>query len=159
MSNKSKRKMVSFKLEDDTYEALMKLVAKTNLSQSELLRKFVKKGLAVESYDENQQMLFDTVQNALKSLLNPAIDRIVSLNVRGEILNAQTYFLLLNFFDTLGKATGLVTTEEVLEKTRQARTKGVRYMGLKDGDLARFLEKEVLKTLNLKEKEEKNADT
>lgn len=144
----AKRKSVSFLLEEDTYDAIIKLSAKTKKSPSEHIRKFIKKGLAVQSYDENNQMLYDTVKLALKEIINPAIDRIISLNVRGEILNAQTYFMLLNFFEILAEATNLTSKDAIATMARDARKLGVKYMGLKEGSLENFLETAVVKTLN-----------
>ena len=80
---------------DDVYEKLQKLSAKQKTSMATIIRKFVDKGLQIESYLEKKEELRRIVHDELTEVFRKEIERLIKLQVKGTKASAITMYAAL----------------------------------------------------------------
>ncbi|MDR1754372.1 MAG: ribbon-helix-helix protein, CopG family [Eubacterium sp.] len=69
----------SVTLSNNMLESLRKLAASKHITQSELIRQLVQKGLTVESYTSEQDVIRGYIREEIETTINAPIDRIIRL--------------------------------------------------------------------------------
>lgn len=82
----------SIRFEASTMAELKKLSALRNVYVSDLVREFVKKGLAINSYQEDTDLIREIVREELKNVLEPQINRIVKMLMKIGKVSAGTMY-------------------------------------------------------------------
>ena len=118
-------------------EQLEKLAAKQNTTTSELIRKFIDKGLAVESYQDNIDFISKIVRQEVKAEISLQVERFVKIMMKVGYLTSGSYFLLARVFADFISPSMQQSYKDVEYKTRRM---GIEYMKKKDFDAVAFLE-------------------
>lgn len=91
MPNNNQR--VSFWIADSTYASIQQLAAQRKTTCSYIVRQLLDKALGVEAIKEDMDYIRSSVRLELESILEPAIERLAKISVKGGITSAAAYFL------------------------------------------------------------------
>lgn len=69
---------------------------RNHLTVSELVRRYVEKGLDVSSYENSMSQISAITENSLSKILEPFIKRIIALIQKNGKISAASYFLHLH---------------------------------------------------------------
>ena len=126
------------KVSEDTYESLKNLAAKNHSTIAAEMRKFIDKGMSIESYQENIDFLTQIIRQEIKTELTPAIERIIKMQMRQGKLSAAVYYSTVKTMLTmLPPNTNVPSFKEMLAA---ARKWGIKYMITKEADIDKYLE-------------------
>jgi hypothetical protein len=93
-NEKSKARYVPLRFSEDTYEKLVKYTAKNKITISEAVRRFTDKGLSIESYAAEQDMIRKFLREELEAVLASQMERLIKLQVRTTKVSAAGFFAL-----------------------------------------------------------------
>ena len=99
---------------------------------SEAVRNLCQKGLEIEVSNDNINLVVEIIDERLRAILKPQIERLASISAKGAIMSATSTFLnaqALADFVPPERRRGLVETYE------KARLKGVAYVKGRTSDL------------------------
>lgn len=126
----------NLRLPPDLKDRLNSEAKKKNISFSELCRQYLDKGLSVDGYKNDMDMISDITEQALKNVLTPNIERIVKLIIKlGKITGAGYYLQLANILNAKDR-TGIETTMDIVHNTNRL---AIEYMHQKDSNVDTFL--------------------
>ena len=127
----------SIRFEASTMSELKKLSALRNVYVSDLVREFVKKGLAINSYQEDTDLIREIVREELKDVLEPQINRMVKMLMKIGKAAAGTMYSNLNVIQHITDQ----DQQEFYEMVNRSLRLGVDYMKIKDMELDTYLSK------------------
>lgn len=116
---------LSVTLLPEDYEDLKRIAASENISMSELARKYILRGVKGEVTQNNIDFLVPIIREQLKSIINPATERLAGINIKTCIQAGAAAYLSA---EALAK---FVPDEEQMdfeEAYEAARKKAVRYL-------------------------------
>ena len=130
-------KYIPFRCSPEIDQLLAKIAAAEGKTKSEVLQMLVEKGLAAGGYLPGVKELDTVVQEAVSTVLQPAVERLASISAKAAHISAAAFFLSL-YTDRL-----LLTAEqrEALDDiAARARRLGIEYLKVsKDRDLDEWL--------------------
>lgn len=107
-----------------------------HITVSDLVRRYIDKGLNLEGYKSEIDFLSEIMQTVLSGVIEPQIERLVKLIIKLGKINGAGYFLqLANNLNSKGKS----DLEEISETVNRCNRLAVKYMSQKDSDVERFL--------------------
>ena len=133
--DKNKR---SIRFEAGTMKELKKLAGRTNVTVSDIVREYVKKGLTIDSYKEDTDLIREIVREELKDVLEPQVNRIVKMLMKIGKVSAGTMYSTLNLIQTLSDQEQQ-DQQEYFEMVARCLRLGVDYMKKKDVDVDQYL--------------------
>ena len=89
-SPKTQKRSVVFPIE--TLEQIEKLAAKKNVFASDIIREFVDKGLAINSYEENIDTLTAIIHQEIEASIKALANRLAGMINRITIISAAGYY-------------------------------------------------------------------
>jgi hypothetical protein len=126
------RKSITAIFTETEYENIRTLAAKKNTSMNEIVRKYVMDGLNGTITQENLDFLIPIIRDQLKSIINPAVDRLSSISAKACIQAGAAAYLSA---EALNKFVPDDRAEEFIESYEKARKKSVAYLkGLSEID-------------------------
>jgi len=125
----------SIRFEADTIKEIQKLAALRNVSVSDIVREYVKKGLAIDSYKEDTDLIAEIVRQELKEILEPQINRIVKMLMKIGKVSAGTMYSNLNLIQQINDQ----DQQEYFEMISKSLRLGVEYMKKKDTEVDHYL--------------------
>lgn len=135
--NKLKSEVITLRCSEEVSELVSKIAAAEGKTKSEVLRMLVEKGMAAGGYLPGIKELDTVVQEAVSTVLQPAVERLASISAKAAHISAAAFFLSL-YTDRL-----LLTTEqreELDDIAARARRLGIEYLKVsKDRDLDEWL--------------------
>jgi hypothetical protein len=131
--------VISFLISDSQNEALQKLAVKQNKSKSDLIRCMLQKGLAVDSYKEDVDFIREQINEELRHVLRPQIERLAKMIAKGGVTSAASLFLLAELMSSMVHESRRREFDEAVET---AKKRGVVYFRLPDSELGEFLNKD-----------------
>lgn len=143
MTEKSERIIVRIPHSID--KKLEVLAAQNKTTKSALVRSFIDAGLNQGAYEQQEEKFLANMRQALTEILDPAINRLAAISVKGGITSAAAYFL---------SATALTAfvhpdiRAEFNEAIVGAKKMGVQYMRMKDQNISDYLDDGVSKMKN-----------
>ncbi len=135
----------SINLPPEMIEQLEKLAVTRGLTISELIREFIEKGLNVEGYTQEVDMLTQIIRQELtaiyrpeevKAMMSQQVDRVAKMLMKLGKIDTGNYFLTLKLLLLLWGE----SEETMLELVKDTQELGIAYMQQNDGDINRFLE-------------------
>lgn len=135
MKLKNEENKRSIRFETSTMEELKKLAALRNIYVSDIVREFVKKGLAINSYKEDTELIREIVREELKNVLEPQINRIVKMLMKIGKAAAGTMYSNLNLIQHITDQ----DQQEFHELISRSLRLGVDYMKKKDIEIDTYL--------------------
>ncbi|MGL5434534.1 MAG: ribbon-helix-helix protein, CopG family [Lachnospiraceae bacterium] len=143
MPEKSVKRSINFS--QDMLKTLDKLAAKNHTTTSELVRRFVEKGLATDGYKEDVDFIAGIIRQEflaiyhledIKAIVEQQTNRIAKMHMKSGKVDAAAFFLLIKVLMNLS-ADG---TQDIFEQIlNESVTLGVDYMQKKDFQINSFL--------------------
>lgn len=134
---KSKTKRITFHIDVDTALSLEKLAARENQDISKLIRKFIDKGLDVQSYSDNIDFISGIVRQEVKAEMGQQANRLAAMLFKIGIISASNYFLAVRLAaDVINPS----MQEDFKDINTNARKLGIDYMKQSGVNVVEFLE-------------------
>ncbi|OPX44465.1 hypothetical protein CLHUN_14580 [Ruminiclostridium hungatei] len=130
--DKNKR---SIRFEAGTMKELKKFAGRTNVTVSDIVREYVKKGLTIDSYKEDTHLIREIVREELKDALEPQVNRIVKMLMKIGKVSAGTMYSTLNLIQTISNQ----EQQEDFEMVSRCLKLGVECMKKKDIEIDNYL--------------------
>lgn len=150
MARKPSR-VLHVRISENMYEKLAKSAAIEKIPISELVREYVGMGLNNSAYEQSEQRYLEHMRGALEEILNPAINRIAAISVKGGITSSAAYFLSAIALEAFVHPS---VRKDFNDAITEAKKLGVRYMQVKENSVSEYLD-EGLKKIS---KENKNEE-
>lgn len=137
---------ITVKVTKEKAEILKTLSTKKHMSMSELVRRFIDKGLNVESYKEDVDFFAGIVRaeltsiyniNDIKQVLDIQTNRLAKMIMKIGKISSGELFLLINMFLKIIDSNDEDRFDEILSKSI---SNGINYMQKKDFAINTFLE-------------------
>ena len=125
----------SIRFETATMNEIKKVAALRNISVSDVVREYVKKGLTIDSYKEDTNLIREIVREELKDVLEPQVNRIVKMLMKIGKVSAGTMYSNLNVIQHITDQ----EQQEFYEMVNRSLRLGVDYMKKKDADIDNYL--------------------
>lgn len=119
------RKYITVEFTEEEYEQIKILAAKSNTSMNNVIRNFTAAGLNGTVTENNIDVLAPIIREQLKSVVEPMIERTISLNAKTCIQAGTAAYLCA---DTILKFVPPVQRTEVQESYEAARKKAVAFL-------------------------------
>ena len=132
---RTQKRSVTFSV--DTLEQLDKLAIRKRTTTAELVRGFVEKGLSVDGYKEDIDLIATVVRQEVKGQLDTQIDRLAKMLMKTGKISAGLYYLVLKL---LLRQFGATKSQSLKELATETRKMGVKYMQLRDYQINDYLE-------------------
>jgi hypothetical protein len=132
---RTQKRSVTFSV--DTLEQLDKLAIRKRTTTAELVRGFVEKGLSVDGYKEDIDLIATVVRQEIKGQLDTQIDRLAKMLMKTGKISAGLYYLVLKL---LLRQFGATKSQSLKELATETRKMGVKYMQLRDYQINDYLE-------------------
>jgi len=116
---------------------LDKLADREGMSRTELIRKFIDKGLSVESYQENIDFLSGIIRQEVKVEMRAQANRLAAMLFKVGIITSANYFLAVK---TLSDVISPSMQEDFKDINSNARKLGIDYMKQSGVGVVEFLE-------------------
>lgn len=146
MSKKNENVITSIYLAKNQYDELEKLSVHLEVTKSELIRDFISKGLSVNGYAQDVDIITGVIRQELnaiyrpeeiKNMMSQEVDRIAKMLMKVGKMDAGTYFLLVKLILNIWQDPDL---DGCLDMVRDTQDLGIKFMQLSDGDINRFLQ-------------------
>ena len=125
----------SIRFEADTIKEIQKIAALKNVSVSDIVRDYVKKGLTIDSYKKDTDLISEIVREELKDVLEHQINRIVKMLMKIGKAAAGTMYSNLNVIRHITDQ----EQQEFSEMVNRSLRLGVDYMKKKDIEIDGYL--------------------
>ena len=136
----------SFVLDVQTLDTLEKLALKQGINTSELVRKFIDKGLSVEGHKQDIDLITDIIRQELTAIYNPVdiknivdtgVNRLAKMLMKSGKLSSAEFFLMLKVLMYVWNENDGKDFQQML---KESVALGVDYMQKKDFQINEFLE-------------------
>lgn len=124
-------RVVKVTFSEKDFEELLELEGKTGKKKAELVREFYFKGKQLVGANEGIDLVTDIIDERLRAILKPQIERLAAISAKGAIMSATSTFLnaqALVDFVPVGKQ------KEFIEVYEKARIKGIAYVKGRSND-------------------------
>ena len=134
---------ISLHLPTDTVESIKLLAAKNHTDMSKEIRRFIDKGLAVKSYEDNNDLISGIIEQELSLQIKKLGNRLAGLINRLTIISAAGYYTNITIMSELIDR-DLYSSFEKIESA--ARKRALAYANQKNADaVAAFADDEEMK--------------
>ena len=138
MPTKEKRTQKrSITFSTDMLEQLEKLAIHKRTTVSDLVRGYVYKGVSIDGYKEDVDLIATIVRQEIKGQLDIQIDRLAKMLMKTGKISAGLYYLTLKL---LLRQYGTTKSQSLKELATETRKMGVKYMQLRDYQINEYLE-------------------
>lgn len=137
MQNKEKTIQITVKVKKITYESLKMLAAHQHVAVSDVVRRFIDKGITVDAYKEDLDIITQVVRQEIKAQMTPQVDRLVKILIKIGKISAGLYYTTIK---TLMRMVGSTKVETFKELATESRKLGIKYMKYKDHEIDKYLE-------------------
>lgn len=144
MPEKSVKRSINFA--PDTLKTLDTLAVKNHTTTSELVRGFVEKGLSVDGYKEDIDLISSIIRQEftavyhiedIKAVVEQQTNRIAKMHMKSGKIDAAAFFLLVKVLMNVAHEG---TEDQFDQILNEAVTLGVDYMQKKDFQINSFLQ-------------------
>lgn len=140
-SPKTQKRSVVFPIE--TLEQIEKLAAKKNVFASDIIREFVDKGLAINSYEENIDTITAIIHQEIEASIKALANRLAGMINRITIISAAGYYANIAIVSDLIDKDRYSSFEKI---ERLARKRALTYANMKSSEaLSIFMNDEEMK--------------
>ena len=127
----------------DTLDTIDKLANRAGITRNEQIRRFIDKGLAIDSYEDNLEIINGVIRQELSLQIKKLGNRLAGLINRLTIISAAGYYANIAIVSDLIDR-GRYSSFEKIEQL--ARKRALAYANQKDADaIAAFLDDEEMK--------------
>lgn len=101
------------------------------------IREFIDKGLSINSYKEEISFLREMIREELSTELEPKMNRLIKIMVKGSVMSSATYFLCAK---VIAKFVPIGERENFKETLKEAKKIGATYVKDKDFKIEEYAE-------------------
>lgn len=134
---RTQKRSVTFSV--DTLSQLDKLAIRQKTTTSELVRGYVDKGLSMDGYKEDVDLIATIVRQEIKGQLDTQTDRLAKMLMKVGKISAGLYYLVIKL---LLKQYGATHSQSLRELATETRKMGIKYMQMRDFQINDYLEDE-----------------
>ena len=84
---------ITVKVKESTYQNLTKYAIKSGRPLAEIVRGFIDKGMNIEGYREEIDLIRKNIREEINAILKPQTERLIKLFLKGGIAGTAGYFL------------------------------------------------------------------
>ena len=140
----------------DTLDTIDKLANRAGITRNEQIRRFIDKGLAIDSYEDNLEIINGVIRQELSLQIKKLGDRLAGLINRLTIISAAGYYANIAIVSDLIDRDRYSSFEKI---EQLARKRALAYANQKDADaIAAFLDDEEMKKAVRAVKGEQHVD-
>ena len=148
--------ITSIYLTKETLAAIDKLADRSGIPRTEQIRRFIDKGLAIDSYEDNLDMINGVIKQELAVQIKALGNRLAGLINRLTIISAAGYYANISIISDLIDQDRYSSFEKI---EAAARKKALAYANQKNTDaLAAFADDQEMKKAIKAVKGERNVD-
>ncbi len=142
-SNTPKTQKRSVVFSTDTLEQIEKLAIKKNVFASDIIREFVEKGLTINGYEENIDMITAIIHQEIETSIKSLANRLAGMINRLTIISAAGYYANIAIISDLIDKDRYSSFEKI---EKLARKRALVYANMKSADaIAAFMDDEEMK--------------
>lgn len=134
LSNPDEHKR-SVRFKAKSIEEMQKIAVIRRVTVSDIVREYVEKGLTVDSYKEDTDLITVIIRQELKDILEPQISRIVKMLMKIGKVSAGTMYSNLSFIQLINNE----DQEAYFEMISRSLKLGVEYMKKRDVEIDSYL--------------------
>ena len=140
----------------DTLDTIDKLANRAGITRNEQIRRFIDKGLAIDSYEDNLEIINGVIRQELSLQIKKLGNRLAGLINRLTIISAAGYYANIAIVSDLIDRDRYSSFEKI---EQLARKRALAYANRKDADaIAAFLDDEEMKKAVRAVKGEQHVD-
>ena len=124
---------ITIRIDAETDNKLERIAVKEHKSKSDIVRSLISRGLKEDGYSADDDRLHHTVKNALKELLDPAVNRLAAIGAKNAQMAGADFMFQIFFAKLISGAEGIAQIDEMAE---QARLSGIEMLKAKDDKVA-----------------------
>lgn len=136
------RKQLSVRLPDDDLERIHKLAKENNISTAEQARRYIIKGMSVDAYQNDEGKILVNMQESLKAVLEPEINRIVKISVKNSIASSINLLYTAFLVYRIASPESQAKLEPIMD---EARRLGISFVQLGKGSIDDFVKTSIQK--------------
>lgn len=118
-------KRISITFSDDQVEVIEKISGKKGISFADVVRNLCDEALKIQMSKDNVDYVADIIEERLRSILKPQVERLASISAKGAIMSATSTFLNAQ---ALADLVPQHKQKDVVDVYEKARLKGVAYV-------------------------------
>lgn len=134
--NLDNRAQITLRIPKDMDDQIFQLAKRNHMTKTEQIRRLISKSLSQSSYQEDESKIIDNMQNALKAVLDPQIERMVKISVKNSIASSVN---LLYTAMMLYRICAKEARPKLMVFMEEARQMGIRFVQLGKGSIDDFL--------------------
>lgn len=140
MENKYEKAIqITVKIAPSTYKSLQKLAAKNNQNMSDVVRKFIDKGLTVQGYSDDINFISGILRQVVNAEIGRQASRLEKMMFKMGIISASNYFLAVRM---LSDVISPSIQEDFKDINTNARKLGLEYMNMSYPNFKSLMENE-----------------
>lgn len=133
---KDENKAITVRLSPGINTVLSKEAQKQNITKSELIRRYIQKGIDTTAYETQMEEIIACTEEAVRRAVAPQVERIIKILIKIGKINGSGYYLqLANLLDINNRD----SIETVSETVSNCNRLAIKYMSQKDSDVEAFL--------------------
>lgn len=136
MTDRHQATYIPFRCSGKTGRMIEQLATQQCRPKSEVLRDFVDRGLVSTGAKTNEDYLYGLVQQAVKEITQPQIERLAAISAKAAHIAAASFFM--GVYAATRDATP-AEQHEVEDAAGSARALGIQYLKMKDRDIDVFI--------------------
>ena len=136
-SNVQKTKRITFHLPVSIADKVEKLAVKRNQNMSEVIRKFIDKGLDIEGYRNDIDLITSIIRQEVKAETSIQANRLSKMMYKMGVISASNYFLAVRM---LSDVINPSMQEDFKDIHSNARKLGEEFMEMNYPDFRSFME-------------------
>ena len=134
---KGKTVQITVKVSEGKYESLKKLAASKHINMADVVRGFIDKGLAVQTYEDNIDFLSGIIRQEVKAEIGKQANRLAAMLFKIGVITAGNYFMSVRM---LSDVISPSMQEDFRDINSNARKLGIDYMKQNGVGVIEFLE-------------------
>lgn len=142
-------KRISITFSDDQAEVIEKISKREGKSFADTVRSLCDEAIKLQVSNDNINLITEIIDERLRSILTPQVERLASLSAKGAIMSATSTFLnaqVLSDFVPANKR------KEFAETYEKARLKGIAYVKGRVTDTEAELQESIKKEIEYRNK-------
>lgn len=124
-------KRISITFTDEQAEMIERIAKKDNKTFADTVRNLCDESLKVKSNAQHIDMIVDIIDECLRSIMKPHVERLASISAKGAVMSATSTFLNAQ---ALADFVPPEKRKDLAETYEKARLKGVAYVKGRVGD-------------------------
>lgn len=118
-------KRISITFTDEQAEMIEKIAKREDKSFADTVRSLCEESLKIQANADNINLITEIIDERLRSILKPQVERLASISAKGAIMSATSTFLNAQALADFVPAN---KQKDILEAYERARLKGVAYV-------------------------------